>query len=84
MDLPAAVTPFILRGASLLGIDSVMCPMAQRREAWRCLASDLDADKLAASNGTANLFIFLDVHRPKLVRAHAIEGVARVISSHRQ
>jgi acrylyl-CoA reductase (NADPH) len=48
MDLPATVAPFILRGVSLLGIDSVMCPLASRREAWRRLESDLDRGKLAA------------------------------------
>ncbi len=35
MDLPASVAPFILRGVSLLGIDSVMAPKAVRIEAWR-------------------------------------------------
>jgi acrylyl-CoA reductase (NADPH) len=48
MDLPASVAPFILRGVSLIGIDSVMCPLERRREAWKRLASDLDAGKLAA------------------------------------
>jgi acrylyl-CoA reductase (NADPH) len=48
MDLPASVAPFILRGISLLGIDSVMCPQPIRREAWRRLASDLDRGKLQA------------------------------------
>jgi len=48
MDLPATVAPFILRGVSLIGIDSVMCPLERRREAWKRLASDLDAGKLAA------------------------------------
>jgi acrylyl-CoA reductase (NADPH) len=48
MDLPASVAPFILRGVSLLGIDSVMCPQPIRREAWRRLASDLDRGKLQA------------------------------------
>lgn len=42
MDLPASVAPFILRGLTLAGVDSVMCPMADRREAWRRLAQDLD------------------------------------------
>ena len=42
MDLPASVAPFILRGVSLLGIDSVMCPLPLRQEAWRRLESDLD------------------------------------------
>ncbi len=48
MDLPGSVAPFILRGVSLLGIDSVMCPQPRRREAWKRLASDLDRGKLAA------------------------------------
>jgi acrylyl-CoA reductase (NADPH) len=48
MDLPTSVAPFILRGVSLLGIDSVMCPLKTRREAWIRLASDLDRGKLAA------------------------------------
>lgn len=47
MDLPASVAPFILRGVSLLGVDSVMCPMDRRREAWQRLAADLDHKKLA-------------------------------------
>jgi acrylyl-CoA reductase (NADPH) len=48
MDLPASVAPFILRGVSLLGIDSVMCPLQLRQEAWRRLATDLDRSKIAA------------------------------------
>jgi acrylyl-CoA reductase (NADPH) len=47
MDLPTSVAPFILRGVSLLGIDSVMCPQRLRREAWARLAIDLDRQKLA-------------------------------------
>jgi len=46
MDLPTTVAPFILRAVSLLGIDSVMCPQAVRREAWKRLATDLDRGKL--------------------------------------
>jgi len=42
MDLPASVAPFILRGVSLLGIDSVMAPRARRLKAWERLARDLD------------------------------------------
>lgn len=45
-DLPATVMPFILRGVSLLGVDSVMAPKALREEAWSRLAADLDMDKL--------------------------------------
>jgi acrylyl-CoA reductase (NADPH) len=48
MDLPTTVAPFILRGVSLLGIDSVYCPQETRREAWRRLALDLDREKLEA------------------------------------
>jgi acrylyl-CoA reductase (NADPH) len=47
MDLPATVAPFILRGVSLLGIDSVMAPLNLRDAAWRRLATDLDRQKLA-------------------------------------
>jgi acrylyl-CoA reductase (NADPH) len=47
MDLPSSVAPFILRGVCLLGIDSVMCPIERRKEAWSRLAADLDRAKLA-------------------------------------
>ena len=46
MDLPASVAPFILRGVTLAGIDSVMCPRADRLQAWQRLATDLDLGKL--------------------------------------
>jgi len=46
MDLPTTVAPFILRAVSLLGIDSVMCPLAVRREAWKRLSTDLERGKL--------------------------------------
>ena len=52
MDLPASVAPFILRGVSLLGIDSVMAPRTLRLEAWRRLATELDRSKLAALSTT--------------------------------
>ncbi|MBU4531430.1 MAG: oxidoreductase [Hoeflea sp.] len=48
MDLPSSVAPFILRGVSLLGIDSVMAPLALRQEAWSRLVQDLDIAKLEA------------------------------------
>jgi acrylyl-CoA reductase (NADPH) len=48
MDLPTSVAPFILRGVSLLGIDSVQCPQKLRIAAWRRLDLDLDRGKLAA------------------------------------
>jgi acrylyl-CoA reductase (NADPH) len=46
MDLPASVAPFILRGVTLCGIDSVMAPKAKREVAWQRLARDLDIEKL--------------------------------------
>ncbi|MBE0359133.1 acrylyl-CoA reductase (NADPH) [Pseudoalteromonas aliena] len=46
MDLPASVAPFILRGVSLIGIDSVMRPKADRIEAWDHLAKLVNADYL--------------------------------------
>ncbi len=55
MDLPSSVAPFILRGVSLLGIDSVMCPKPRRLEAWARLARDLDREKLAAMTTTIGL-----------------------------
>ncbi|MBA4264957.1 MAG: hypothetical protein C0453_07745 [Comamonadaceae bacterium] len=48
MDLPASVAPFILRGVTLYGIDSVMAPMARREAAWNQLATQLSRKKLAA------------------------------------
>lgn len=48
MDFPSTVAPFILRGVTLVGIDSVMRPKADRIEAWSRLATDLDLQKLGA------------------------------------
>ncbi|MBA4173379.1 MAG: oxidoreductase, partial [Hyphomicrobium sp.] len=48
MDLPGNVAPFILRGVTLAGVDSVMCPRPKRIAAWSRLAHDLDTAKLAA------------------------------------
>ena len=53
--LATTVLPFLLRGVSLLGIDSVMCPGAPRREAWARLVRDLPMDKLDALTETAPL-----------------------------
>lgn len=55
MDLPASVAPFILRGVSLLGIESVMCPRPRRLVAWQRLARDLDRAKLEAVRRTIDL-----------------------------
>ena len=46
MDFPATVAPFILRGVTLVGVDSVMCPRHRRLEAWQRLGRDLDPSKL--------------------------------------
>ncbi|KAB1074737.1 acrylyl-CoA reductase (NADPH) [Methylobacterium planeticum] len=48
MDLPTSVAPFILRGVSLLGINSVTTPRPKRREAWKRLAGSLDGAQLTA------------------------------------
>jgi acrylyl-CoA reductase (NADPH) len=55
MDLPTSVAPFILRGVTLAGIDSVMAPKAKRLKAWERLARDLDLPKLDAMTETVGL-----------------------------
>jgi acrylyl-CoA reductase (NADPH) len=52
-DLPMSVAPFILRGVSLIGVDSVNCPMPLRLAAWARLARDLDRAALARMTETA-------------------------------
>ena len=52
MDLPTSVAPFILRGVSLLGVNSVTVPKPIRIEAWSRLARDLDREKLSAMTET--------------------------------
>jgi acrylyl-CoA reductase (NADPH) len=52
MELKTTVAPFILRGVSLLGVDSVNCPMPQRRRVWDRLAGDLKPKHLAAMTRT--------------------------------
>ena len=52
MDLPASVAPFILRGVSLLGINSVTLPRREREQAWARLVRDLDRNKLRAMTTT--------------------------------
>jgi acrylyl-CoA reductase (NADPH) len=54
-DLRTTVLPFILRGAKLLGIDSVMCPMRTRLEVWRRLATDLKPAGLQTMATTVGL-----------------------------
>jgi len=52
---PGSILPFILRGVSVYGIDSVMLPKAPREEAWRRLGSDLPLDKLDSTVSEAGL-----------------------------
>jgi acrylyl-CoA reductase (NADPH) len=55
MDLPSSVAPFILRGVTLAGIESVYCPGPRRTQAWERLARDLDLTKLASATKTVKL-----------------------------
>ncbi|MGJ7462510.1 acrylyl-CoA reductase (NADPH) [Halomonas sp. MA07-2] len=55
MDLPSSVAPFILRGVTLAGIDSVMKPRPERLEAWRRLGELLDPEQLDAITQTIGL-----------------------------
>lgn len=55
LDLPGSVAPFILRGVTLAGIDSVMRPKPDREEAWGRLAKDLDLGRLDAMTTHAGL-----------------------------
>lgn len=48
MDLPTTVAPFILRGVSLVGVNSVRVPAATRTEAWRRIADRIDRERLGA------------------------------------
>jgi acrylyl-CoA reductase (NADPH) len=63
MDFPASVAPFILRGVSLLGIDSVMAPMSSRELAWNRLARDLDAAALDSMGDEIGLAEVIDTGR---------------------
>jgi acrylyl-CoA reductase (NADPH) len=66
MDFPATVAPFILRGITLAGVDSVMRPRSDRLEAWRRLTQDLDVVKL-------------DLLTEEIVLAQVIERAALVL-----
>ena len=71
MDLPGSVAPFILRGVTLAGIDSVMRPKADRIEAWARLGRDLDFATLDAMTQRASL-----ADLPRL-GAEIVEGKVR-------
>lgn len=60
LDLPGSVAPFILRGVSLLGIDSVMAPRAKRERAWQRLAAELKPellDRITSEIGLADALV---------------------------
>jgi acrylyl-CoA reductase (NADPH) len=81
MDFPASVAPFILRGVKLVGIDSVMCPMARRTNAWSALASEFDARKLAALTKVIGLGEVFAIAEPILagqVRGRTVVDVNRL------
>ena len=52
IDLPTTVAPFILRGVTLAGIESVLTPREKRVAAWNRLARDLDMSRLHAMTST--------------------------------
>jgi acrylyl-CoA reductase (NADPH) len=67
MDLPSSVAPFILRGVTLAGIESVYCPMPRRVKAWERLARNLDRDKLERTIVRAKLADVLTL-APQIVK----------------
>ena len=71
-DLPATVMPFILRGVALLGVDSVMAPIAKRQAAWARLASDLDPALLETI--TSEVPLAGAVHAAQSVMAGQVRG----------
>jgi acrylyl-CoA reductase (NADPH) len=78
MDFPASVAPFILRGVTLAGVDSVMCPLPRRQVAWQRLAAELDRGKLEAMTREVPLAGALDVAREILagqVRGRVVVNV---------
>lgn len=80
MDLPASALPFILRGVTLAGIDSVKAPQAIREEAWRRLARDLDLEKLGATVtevGLGDVLAVAAAMRAGKVRGRTLVDVGR-------
>ena len=64
---PGSILPFILRGVTMYGIDSVMLPKGPREEAWRRLATDLPLDKLDATVSEAGLTDLMTL-APKILK----------------
>ena len=79
MDLPSTVMPFILRGVSLLGIDSVMAPMQMRERAWKGLSENININKLEEMTIDASLDQVEDLANEILqgkVRGRAIVNIS--------
>jgi acrylyl-CoA reductase (NADPH) len=76
---PGSILPFILRGVSVYGIDSVMLPKAPREEAWRRLGSDLPLDKLDSTVSEVGLSALMPL-APRIlkgeVRGRVVVNVA--------
>jgi len=72
MDFPASVAPFILRGVKLIGVDSVMCPIDDRRAAWERLARELDPKLLERMSEEIGLADALE--RAPLLLEGAVRG----------
>ena len=82
MEFPATVAPFILRGVTLAGIDSVMCPRDRRLEIWRRLGQDLNLDKLNRMTRKIDLAETLDCANQLLLgtlRGRTVVAVARAL-----
>jgi acrylyl-CoA reductase (NADPH) len=75
MDFPSTVAPFILRGVTLVGIDSVRCPRPERLEAWQRLGRDLEISKLAAISREIGLSNVLSI-APELLNGNVRGRVA--------
>ncbi len=79
-DLPASVLPFILRGVTLAGIDSVRSPLSARERAWQRLSTDLDLEKLSTTISVIRLADVEAVARDMLsgkVRGRTLVAVGR-------
>lgn len=63
MDLPASLAPFILRGVSLIGVDSVRVPVARREAIWNRLAETVDRESLTAMTAVIDLTEAIDAGR---------------------
>jgi len=79
-SFPGSILPFILRGVSVYGIDSVMLPKGPREEAWRRLGTDLPLDKLDSTVSEVGLFDVMAL-APRIlkgeVRGRIVVDVAR-------